>query len=1214
MGTTELIDRPRSRLAKLQGRPLTARERSQEAVELAAELLDAAEGEMTSEERRDQQLLQAMMGDRPGQLFTTQLADLCFRTDDAKQLMSYLEYLLKRWGPPAYPRLKERVALSLLPLLSRFCPDYLLRQLRASLAKEMGRAIGPAEAEALHERLRLRGSQGFRVNVNELGEAVLGEQEAAQRVEDYLQLLRDPIIDCISIKASSICSPLDVLAWDDSLGRLKEPLRQLYRAAADPAYSLPEKRGKPKLITLDMEEYRYLFLTVELFCSLLDEEEFLAHSAGIVLQSYLPDSYLLQKRLTEWAQRRCERGGAPIRLRIVKGANLAMERLEAALCGWEQAPFREKWQSDANFKKMLLFGSEASHVQAVHLGVASHNLFDVAYGLVLQAERQLPSQIGFEMLEGMAPHLQRVVQQVAGSLLLYMPIAKEAQFYTATAYLLRRLDENSAPGHFLHALFGMKVGDSHWKEQKEQFLYSCAHIEEVDLSTQRAQNRALEEKGAPSNCERLFVNESFTDWSLAHNRAWLASHLAHRAAFGQERPPEELPLVIGGSEEAGQGGIALGEDPSRPGMTPYRYQMASQRQGRLALDEAKKAAHWWGKLEISRRAQLLSAAAKLLRQRRGELIAAMVCDGGKTAFEADIEVAEAIDFCEYYRRSALEIEQMEELYGRPRGVALVATPWNFPCAISVGGIAANLVAGNVVLYKPAPQTVLVGWKVAQLFWEAGVSRQVLQFLTGSDEELGEELIASPELELITLTGSLETAYHFLKRRPRLALFGETGGKNSLIVTEMADKELAIRDLLTSAFGHAGQKCSACSLLIVTGKLASDEQFFAQLVDGAKSLHVGSCWDLATRVGPLIEEPSEKLQRAFELEAGEEWLLAPKIAPYNRRLCWPSIKRGVQPASFCFETELFGPLLSVVAAADLPSAIAMTKKLPYALTAGLHSLDEREQALWLKEMEAGNYYINRSTTGAMVERQPFGGYKKSCFGPGAKAGGPNYVAQFMQIEQQQLPETPVPRQPVAELRLLEAHIASLSWDGEQLAIWRSSIESYSFFWHHYFQKEQEPGSLPGQRNLLCYRPNPRKLIRFQEEDSLLDMMRTLSGAVLVGGNLSISASTKLLSDPRLPALLQRRSWASPHFIEESEEQLAATIDPTRWDAVRFLSEPHPLLSQQLADKGIVPLVEPPLATGRYELLRYLREVAISYDYHRYGYLGDSQGEEGNLATS
>ncbi|NJL33017.1 MAG: aldehyde dehydrogenase family protein [Chloroflexaceae bacterium] len=317
-----------------------------------------------------------------------------------------------------------------------------------------------------------------------------------------------------------------------------------------------------------------------------------------------------------------------------------------------------------------------------------------------------------------------------------------------------------------------------------------------------------------------------------------------------------------------------------------------------------------------------------LERNRGDLIGAMIRDGGKAITEADSEVSEAVDFANYYARSLDLGEAVADCRSEPLGVVVITPPWNFPCAIPCGGMLAALMAGNTVILKPAPEATLVGWQMINTLWQAGIPRTVLQFLPTPDNEIGQALVTDPRVGGVILTGSRATALMFEGWQPEMRLFAETSGKNSLIVTGMADHDQAIKDLVRSAFGHNGQKCSAASLGILEAEVYDNPDFRRQLADAAASLHVGSAWELASKVTPLTQEPGENLRRALtRLDEGEEWLLAPQMVDGNPRLWSPGIKLGVRPGSFFHQTECFGPVLGLLRAESLPVAVELANAHP-----------------------------------------------------------------------------------------------------------------------------------------------------------------------------------------------------------------------------------------------------------------------------------------------
>jgi RHH-type transcriptional regulator, proline utilization regulon repressor / proline dehydrogenase / delta 1-pyrroline-5-carboxylate dehydrogenase len=1168
-------------------------ERARRAVGLAEELLRRAIIEQTAEERDRAQRIARMMEDPHGKELTIALADQAFRSRRPARIADQLAYLLERYGVPHYMEWWERSALMLGGLMAHYLPGLIVPPIISRLRHETEAVILPAEEEDLRRYLQERRRDGTRLNLNQLGEAILGETEAQRRLEAYLVLLARDDVEYISVKISSIFSQINLVAYRQTVESIKQRLRVLYRQALAHHYLHPDGQRRPKFINLDMEEYRDLHLTVDAFQEVLDEPEFLPLSAGLVLQAYLPDSSPVQQSLTEWALARCERGGAPIKLRIVKGANLAMERVEASLNGWPQAPYTTKLEVDANYKRMVEYGCQPQHARAVHLGIASHNLFDIAYGLLLRDERGLQQEVEFEMLEGMANHQARAVQARAGGLLLYAPVVKAEDFHSAIAYLVRRLDENTADQNFLRHLFGLEPGSVAWQLERDRFLAAFEVVEEVSSTPRRQQDRRAE-AAAPPEPERLpgpFRNEPDTDWSLPANRAWIDQVLARWRAT----KPEPIPLQLDGQFVTGAA-QAEGRDPSRPAEVAFHYALADRAQVDQALEAARRGQVAWAGRDLAERRALLQRCAAELARRRGDLIGAMVLESAKTVQEADPEVSEAIDFAAYYA-GALDLgPELADCSMEPLGVVLVTPPWNFPLAIPVGGVLAALMAGNSVILKPAPEAVLVGWQLAQALWAAGIPKQALQFLPCPDDEVGQALVTDPRVDAVILTGSAETARLFLEWRPDLRLFAETSGKDAIVVTALADRDQAIRDLVRSAFGHGGQKCSAASLAICEAEIYDDEVFRRQLRDAAASLPVGSAWDPVSRVTPLTQAPGEALCRALSsLEPGETWLLEPRQVGDNPRLWSPGIKLGVQPGSFFHRTECFGPVLGLMRAENLDQAIDLANDTPFGLTSGLQSLDPREQDRWQERIEAGNLYVNRHITGAIVRRQPFGGWKGSVVGPGAKAGGPNYVLQLARWRQVQLPAQAATCSPEVEI-LLQRCLATLATDDQRILL-RASSASYAHAWQTHFGLEHDPSNLLGERNIFRYRPCRHLLVRTQFADP--ESARALGQVLLAAHTCAVPLTVSL------PPNATGWSWlpdAGFDLILEDEPQLAERLASGQPAERLRVFEPISLPLRQAANRARVTVIDAPvLANGRFELRWYLREQSISRVVHRYGNL-------------
>lgn len=1180
------------------GKQLTIDEREKLAVQLAAGMLKEANRTMTWSEKQMQAELSRMMRDPKGKAFTTSMTDQCFRSKKPSRVADQLVYLLNQFGIPRYLSFSKRSSLAAFHMAGRALANIFVPMATFTLRQATSRVILPGEKEALKKHMAGRRLEGVRLNLNHLGEAILGESEAKHRLSVYLNDLKQPDIEYISIKISTIYSQIHLLGWEKSLEALAERLRELYRVAMKHTFTRADGTKVTKFVNLDMEEYRDLHLTKELFKKILGESEFHHFSAGIVLQAYLPDSHDIQKELTEWAMERVKRGGAPIKIRIVKGANLAMEQFEASLRDWEQAPYTKKSDVDANYKKMVTYGCEREHAKAVYLGVASHNLFDIAYAMVLRAEKGVEKEVNFEMLEGMADHIRRVVQRLTKDILLYCPVATKEDFQSAIAYLIRRLDENTGPDNFLRVTFGLKVGAPEWEEQVLLFANACREMNTVYTKPRRTQDRNAPPVHLPLYSR--FENEADTDFSLLQNREW-AEKIVKK---WKHIKLDKIPLVIAGKEITHSHHEGTGSDPATPTEVLYRYALADWKQVDEALKVAKENEMKWGKTSVEERCKLLSAAAQKMREKRGDLIGVMMADGGKTILEGDPEVSEAIDFAEYYLRSMKKMDACKDIEWSPKGTILVTPPWNFPVSIPAGGILAALITGNCVLFKPAPEAVLTGWELVKALWEAGIPKEVLQFINCEDDPVGSKLIADERVNCIILTGATSTARLFMRLRPGLDLAAETGGKNAMIVTALADRDLAIKDMVHSAFGHSGQKCSACSLAILEAEVYDDLHFRDMLKDAVESLKVGSCWDLSNKVTPLIREPGDALKKGqHHLDPGEEWLVKPKQDHKNPNLWSPGVKLGVKPGSFMHQTELFGPVLSVMRAKNLEHAIELANGTPYGLTSGLQSLDDREKKIWMEKIEAGNCYINRGTTGAIVRRQPFGGTKASHFGPGAKAGGPNYVMQFARPREVSLPQEKLPIS--NEVNNLTSVLQKFSLSPEELGIWYASTGSYAF-WAKRFSEDHDPSKIIGQDNILRYRPHKKLGLRIQEEDTPLDILRVIAAALSCGTHMEISwmkGHTHIQVRDHLRGLARFF-----HFIEESDSEYLKRVKEGAFKRVRLITPPSDALQIAASESGCYLDGTPVLSNGRFELIHYLREIAFSIDYHRYGNLGLREAEE------
>jgi RHH-type proline utilization regulon transcriptional repressor/proline dehydrogenase/delta 1-pyrroline-5-carboxylate dehydrogenase len=947
----------------------------------------------------------------------------------------------------------------------------------------------------------------MRSNINVLGEAIVGHDEARSRLDEVLRRLEDPQVDYVSVKVSAICANLSPLAFDATLVEVRAALRELYTEAS--------RHTPAKFVTLDMEEYRDLELTVAAFRTVLDEEAFHHLDAGIVLQSYLPDARLVARHLGEWAASRRATGGGRIKVRLVKGANLAMELVDAELHGWDPAPYDAKFEVDANYKAILDVLIHPTLDDSVRIGLASHNLFDVAWALGLNDELRVagrPPRIEIEMLEGMEPAQAAAVREVAGDLLLYTPVVERGDFPAAIAYLVRRLDENTSSENFLAHLFDLADNADEFQHQADRFAAAVRARHTVGGERRRHASRL--QPPSPHPLTAPFENAADTDWTDPDNRVWIAS------AIDAISPPRAtLPPTVENVDET--------------------------------VARAVSAGLQWGALAARERAALIARAADEFEAARGRILATMAVDTDKTIAEGDPEVSEAIDLGRYYARAALQIDQVAGAVGAPLGPIVVASPWNFPFAIPAGGVLASLAAGSPVILKPAPQSRATAACLAASCWAAGIGDDALQLLATDDDEAGRQLITHPDVAAVILTGSVATAQMFLEWRPDLRLHGETSGKNAMVITSCADLDRAVIDLVHSAFGNAGQKCSAASLAIVEGPLYDDHKFLERLRDAASALRVGPARNLATDVGPLIDAPGEDLERALTtLDGDEQWLLRPEVRSDDQRLWSPGIRVGVKPRSWFAQTECFGPVLGVIRADDLDHAVRIQNDSKFGLTAGLQSLDPEEIARWTDRVEAGNLYVNRGVTGAIVRRQPFGGWNRSRVGPTAKAGGPNYVN------------------------------ALINWQdaGDSLD---DAIARFGRWMHEAGNREIDETGLRAERNVLRYRP--------------------FRGGVLVRCGSEVTAHTRGLLDAAATAAGARVVWSEA--ADESAGELADRLPALGVDRLRIVGvdadTPNHRLRSAAHVAGVPVDDAPPVSAPEIELPRWLREQSVSVTMHRHG---------------
>ncbi|MCX7619488.1 MAG: proline dehydrogenase family protein [Acidimicrobiales bacterium] len=862
------------------------------------------------------------------------------------------------------------------------------------LAKQLIIGSTPEEAVSGLEQLWRNGT-AFTVDL--LGEKTLLRAEAdlyAGRVDELLRALLDatpawpqddhlerddrgtvPIVN-VSVKPTALATHYEPLTAAEGLAQAKARLRPILRLARD--------RGAH--IHLDMEHADVKDLTLTLFYDLLDEDEFADVEAGVVIQAYLRDSYRDLEELVRWSGERRR----PVTVRLVKGAYWDAETIKASANAWHSPVFEHKAETDANFERCVRVLHE-NH-DAIRAAFGSHNLRSLAYAIAYARSIGIPDN-GYElqMLHGMAEPIHAAIRKLGFRLRVYAPVG---ELVPGMAYLVRRLLENTSNESFVRHRFA-----ENWNLDE---LLAPPAIGEEDLPGPAPLSRP-----APTRPNRPgpYRPEPLTEWRRKPARATFASAV-HAAA---QADTVAIPALIGGTTVHTSATIDS-IDPAAPTRVVARSVACGEPEANAAVAAAVEASRAWSRTPVHERAAVLFNAAEWLRARRNAIAALEVFEAGKPWDQADADVCEAIDFCEYYGRQMLRLDDGVEVQSPPgehnqlryqaRGVVAVIAPWNFPLAIPCGMTVAALVTGNTVILKPAEQTPAVAWQLVQALHAGGLPPGVLQFTPGYGEQVGAALVAHPDVSVIAFTGSrevglainAEAACTQPDQRHVKRVIAEMGGKNAIVVDADADPDVAVPEIVKSAFGFSGQKCSAASRVIVHEAMFGT--ITERLTGMVEELTIGAPRDMATQVGPLIDAAALAKVREYSAIAREEGtvLVERTDLPAEGFFAGPMVVADLPTGSKVLQDEIFGPVLAVMPARDLDEAITLANDTPYALCAGVFSRSPSTIRRATAELRAGNIYVNRGITGAVVGRQPFGGYGLS--GVGSKAGGPDYLLQFL----------------------------------------------------------------------------------------------------------------------------------------------------------------------------------------------------------------------------
>ncbi|MEF3698124.1 proline dehydrogenase family protein [Desulfolutivibrio sp.] len=860
-----------------------------------------------------------------------------------------------------------------------------------------GFIIGQTAKEAVKSIKKLR-KDGFAFTVDLLGEATMSEAEADAYRDGYLEVLAAiakeqpswtalgggkgdldwgsaPRVN-VSIKPSALFSQAKPVDMEGSITGILSRLVPVYRAT----------RAMGGALCIDMEALKYKDMTLELFKRLRTDPEFRDYPhLSVVLQAYLKDTEHDLADLLAFAKAE----GLPIGIRLVKGAYWDFETVVAKQMGWEIPVWTKKPETDAAYERLST--EILRHADIVYFQAASHNIRTISHVMETAAALCVPgNRYEFQALFGMAEPVRKGLLAVAGRVRLYCPYG---ELLPGMAYLVRRLLENTANESFLRQSFA--------DGQAEELL-----LENPLATLARETSTTCPPSSPPVSKGGLtrFANHPMPDFTVADLRAAFPRALAEvRAAFGRT-----IPLVIGGQEILTADRLAS-VNPADPDEVVAQVCQAGTAEIDQAVSAAKAAFEGWRAAAPQDRAAVLLKAADIARERIVALSALQVLEVGKQWDQAYADVAEAIDFLEYYAREMIRLGaprrmgnqpgEQNRLFYEPKGPVAVIAPWNFPLAIACGMSAAAVVAGNCVVFKPSGLASAVGFGLCEIFRQAGLPDGVFNYCPGRGSVMGDHLVEHPDITMIAFTGSMDVGLRIMEKAARVVpgqayckrVVAEMGGKNAIIIDDDADLDEAVSSVLYSAFGFQGQKCSACSRVIVLEPIY--EKFTARLKEAAGSVKIGPSEDPANFMGPVVDAGQQKTVAHYaDIARAEGRILVERLGAGKGCYAPMVIVDGITPEHRLAQEEVFGPILAVMKAKTFDTAIDMANATRFALTGGVFSRSPKNLETAKKRFRVGNLYINRNITGALVERQPFGGAKMS--GVGSKAGGPDYLLQFM----------------------------------------------------------------------------------------------------------------------------------------------------------------------------------------------------------------------------
>lgn len=1121
------------------------------AIEFAASLQERVQDSIATHEKSFYYKMQHIIENPEYKALFMELLDSSVLSNNPAHSHKLIERILRRYEFGEFFTLYEKMLLYIFLQVGRYAPSlsvpFFIKQIRKE-AGLMMRFSMPTSSPKSHI-----------ANYYFIAKKALSQEIIKDNITMCKKALDNSHITHISIKPSAFFTQMWEGSFIHSRDELARSLKELFAYASQQS----QAQNLPKIITLDMEEHRFLQLSVSAFMEALSGYSEL--EAGIALQAYIPESFSYLMQLCDYAKARVDSGGKPVHIRLVKGANMQAEKFYAAKHNGRLPMFSQKLCTDANYKKMLHYLIDNAHYRHTKLGVASHNVFELAYAYMLLqhcVEPEYREHFVFEMSMGISMQASRILGEYH-TLMLYTPVCDTSSFQETIAYLLRRLDENTGEENFMASYYAMRVGDSAWQAQKAMFLDSLAYIPKLSCAPIAVQDRAAVLDLQSSDG----VYETDTEFFAQANYQWLTKALA------QELPKDTIQATY------------IKEAQMLYGFDGREIRKVAFAKG---FDENIVPA------SLSRLENLIAIfnkATHLLQEKRGQIITTAALEIGKVPMQTDMEISELITLLRFYPKSLQDLcDTHAHTSFMPKGRGLVIGSAHSHLSISFAPVLASLACGDQVVFKPSSLVISSSYMVCECLWEAGIPRDMLCFTPMQREDFRQAL-ANMRADLFAFAvgfGKRSSLESIATAQPMLPLIAHPTATNAMIITQLADYDQAIKHAISSAFFYGGVGVRKLSVLIVEQSVLDDTGFMQGVLACARSLHYGTPYALQNALGVVLDSNHalEAIQGAFALKpqrdgqymgAGIIYASANELSAIDRYL----------------------PLLYIIKADDIKHAIALANTLDSNICA-LESRDEDEWVYFRKNAKAHTLLINEPTihtASAKIITTPSGSLSHTI-------GTYNDIIHFVR---------PVPNACDENLAtsIIEPKFKRLLASGDIVDSRRKALEnalkkakSYVYYRNTEFMLSHDCALEYGAKHLLDYKAISTLAYRVSSNDSLEDVLGVIIGAQACKVELIVSFEA---IDEDLAFLRENLAGLGliAKFVQESLQDFIARIPQN--DVIRYHTKASAMDSiyqaAAISHKRIIP--DKPLDNGRFELLWYYRERVISIVHHRYGVFAENK---------